>query len=386
MGDWDPERCSQDCARSRGARAARVLAERAPAPAPSTKPKRPAPAVARRRPRGHDRGLREGPRGGGGGGDVVVRGREETRTSPLVDDDEAGAGAGAVVGTVRKWDGRRGCIRLEGQASDAVLFDPNVRGGATLRVGDRVEFALRAGKKHPSAVEVASRGGRPVGRPRRRTSCASSTGRVAGSRSRPATGTASRPASIGTWEDPKKAEERSRRATGSTSWPRNRPGTSATGRSRPATSPSSARPAPRPARPPRLRRLDTFRRRALCVSIVGQGKTRIEGGALGLFWERGHPRCRGLASWAHMQDSRHAPFVEAIRAQPHRGRRRGLRVGAGAGAAGAAGVPRCRARSRGGRGRAAPVLLHHPRDGPGGPLRARECLGAGSRAYGRATA
>ena len=51
MGDWDPERyCSQDCARAEERRAARILAERAPAPAPSTKPKRPLQ-------RSHDGGL-----------------------------------------------------------------------------------------------------------------------------------------------------------------------------------------------------------------------------------------------------------------------------------------------------------------------------------------
>ncbi len=157
MGDWDPERyCSQDCALAEERRAARILAERAPAPAPSAKPKRPLQ-------RSHDGGL---------AGMIAACAKapeeaaaEETSSSEdeededesYVDDDEAAPAAapGRVVGTLRKWDGRRGFIRLEGQASDAVLFEDNVRGGATLRVGDRVEFALRPGKKHASAVDVA---------------------------------------------------------------------------------------------------------------------------------------------------------------------------------------------------------------------------------------
>ena len=78
---------------------------------------------------------------------------EDPEHEAAADDDAAPAAPapGRVVGTVRKWDGRRGFIRLEGQASDAVLFEDNVRGGATLRVGDRVEFALRAASSTPSA-------------------------------------------------------------------------------------------------------------------------------------------------------------------------------------------------------------------------------------------
>ena len=177
MGDWDPERyCSQDCARAEERRAARILAERAPAPAPSDEAEAAAPAVARRRPRGHDRGLREAPEEAAAEETSSSEDEDEDEDESSVDDDEAPAAPapGRVVGTVRKWDGRRGFIRLEGQASDAVLFEDNVRGGATLRVGDRVEFALRPGKKHPSAVDVAPLAAAPA------PTAAPAAGRVVG--------------------------------------------------------------------------------------------------------------------------------------------------------------------------------------------------------------
>ena len=274
--------------------------------APSTKPKRPLQ-------RSHDGGL---------AGMIAACAKapeeaaaEETSSSEdeddedesSVDDDEAPAAPapGRVVGTVRKWDGRRGFIRLEGQASDAVLFEDNVRGGATLRVGDRVEFALRSGKKHPSAVDVAPLAGAAPTAARRpaapSASCASSTGRAAGSRSRPATGTASRPASRHATSAPAR---RSRRATRSTSWPRNRPGTSATGRYGPRRRP-----------PPRAGAAPGPGRRG--CAVVGR---RVRRRALRL-----HRRRRAR------QASRAAPWVSSGRRTPRcRGRRGRLRAHRGA--------------------------------------------------------
>merc|ERR1711938_30856 len=91
MGDWDPERyCSQECALAEERRAARILAERAPAPAPSTKPKRPLQ-------RSHDGGL---------AGMIAACAKPP--------EEAAAAAPGRVVGRVRKWDGHKGWIRVEG--------------------------------------------------------------------------------------------------------------------------------------------------------------------------------------------------------------------------------------------------------------------------------
>ena len=166
MGDWDPERyCSQDCARAEERRAARILAERAPAPAPSAKPKRPLQ-------RSHDGGL---------AGMIAACAKapeeaaaEETSSSEDEEDDddessvddEAAPAPGRVVGTVRKWDGRRGFIRLEGQASDAVLFEDNVRGGATLRAarrsGSGTPSTRRTSTARPTTARSLSAWARPM--------------------------------------------------------------------------------------------------------------------------------------------------------------------------------------------------------------------------------
>ena len=167
MGDWDPERyCSQECALAEERRAARILAERAPAPAPSTKPKRPLQ-------RSHDGGLAgmiaacaKAPEEAA----AEETSEDEDEDESSVDDDEAppAPAPGRVVGRVRKWDGHKGWIRVEGAQrqkdapdgrgnQEAFLERKQVRGGVALRDGDRVEFTLTkaARFKNFTAVDVA---------------------------------------------------------------------------------------------------------------------------------------------------------------------------------------------------------------------------------------
>jgi hypothetical protein len=152
LGDWDPERyCSQDCAQAERARAEKVL-ESAPEPAPSTK--------AKPLQRSHDGGL---------AGMIAAcakppdEEKEETSSEVDEDEDESSADAassvddappaphpGRVAGVVRKVVGNHGYIRLEGvkRQKDA----PDGR-------GNEAHFE----QKHVRAEERARRGDLRVG-------------------------------------------------------------------------------------------------------------------------------------------------------------------------------------------------------------------------------
>ena len=215
---------------------------------------------------------------------------------------------------MRKWDGHKGWIRVEGAQrqkdapdgrgnQEAFLERKQVRGGVALRDGDRVEFTLTkaARFKNFTAVDVA-----PAAAAAAATAAAAAPARASG---------------------------------------------------------------------------DAFVD-ALYAYIVGQGKTRIEGGALSLFWEahpsvprpklrfKAHIKAHGGGLLRYVEDQGGATTSRSSARAPRRRRRRRR------------GRRRARARparSRGGRGRAAPATASSS------ARRARRTSLSTSRASGRAS-